>query len=110
MDANENENETADGVREYDDDSINKGIDTEESVVPENGTELLVFEKKDIRSKGAYNDSTLLASSFQNILLRSCWYLFRLCRTTTHFLYHIFHMKTLSVFRSLSSLRCLFER
>ena len=53
MDANENENETADGVREYDDDSINKGIDTEESVVPENGTELLVFEKKDIRSKGA---------------------------------------------------------
>ena len=76
MDANENE--TADGVSECDDDSINKGIDTEESVVHKNGTELLVFEKKDIRSKGAYNDSPLLASSLSRYLLSnilpSCWY------------------------------------
>ena len=78
MDANENENETADGVSEYDDESINKGIDTEESVAPENRTELLVFEKKDIRSKGAYNNSTLLASSLSHYLLSnilpSCLY------------------------------------
>ena len=67
MDANENE--TANGVSECDDDSIIKGIDIEERVVPENGTELLVFEKKDIRSKGAYNESTLLVSS----LSRSCY-------------------------------------
>ena len=66
MDANENE--IADGVSECDDDSINKGIDTEErvvhdngaeliehddDVVNENGAELMVFKKKDIRSKGA---------------------------------------------------------
>ena len=76
MDANENE--TADGVSEYDDginkhidteenvvnengaelieyddDSINKIIDTEENVVNDIGAELMVFKKKDIRSKGA---------------------------------------------------------
>ena len=50
MDANANE--TAGGVSENDD-GINTNIDTEESVVNENGVELTVFEKKDIRSKGA---------------------------------------------------------
>ena len=111
---NVNENEAADGVSECDDDSINKGIDTEERVVPENETELLVFKKKDIRSKGAYNNSPLLASSLSliSVIQHTTTFLLVLVPSPsyyyiTHFLYHIFHMKTLSVFRSLSLLRRL---
>ena len=79
MDANANE--TAGGVSENDD-GINTNIDTEESVVNENGVELTVFEKKTYVQKvrkhtnRRNNDSSLIASSLFVLQLTTILFVF----------------------------------